>query len=318
VTYIVLGPTTGSAWLLVAIAATACSLVVTNALTAVLNGLGDFRSPAIRVGGARLAGGLAAVATAAVKPDPAAVIGCYAAAEAFGVCALALSVRRARSRLTEADHPEAHLKRERHWFGTAAVISLITNQADTLLIASILSPQSLGLFATASTLENGVATFATATGTPTAYRAIAATLAGELRRGAHLLKRAFTIAFVLAVALAALTWVVALLVGDSFDKFAGLSTGDGPLVLGLCLAAGPLGAAVALSLLVGAGLGRHRPVGVAQIQVGVCAVVAIIAGALAAGAVGAAVGTIARDVVGVLITRRLKEAPPDVSATAPE
>jgi O-antigen/teichoic acid export membrane protein len=307
--YILVGPTSGSAGLLVAIGLTSGFLVATIALTMVLNGLGDFRSPAIRLGGARLLGGVAAVVAAAVTQEPAPVIGSFAAGEGLGLVGLALSVRAARSQLTDEDHPEARLKRARHWFGIAAVVNLVTNQADTLLIASILSPQDLGLFATASTLENGVATFATAAATPATFRSIATTLAGDIARGAQLLKRAFTVAVGLAVVLAALGWVVALLAGGSIDKFEGLAHGDGPLVLGLCLIAGPPGAAVAVCILVGAGVGRHRPVGVRQIEVGICAVTAIVVGAAVAGPVGAAAGTIVRDVVGLLLTRGLT-APP--------
>jgi O-antigen/teichoic acid export membrane protein len=229
---------------------------------------------------------------------------------------LALSVRAARSRLTDEDHPEARLKRARHWFGIAAVVNLVTNQADTLLIASILSPQDLGLFATASTLENGVATFATAAATPATFRSIATTLAGDIARGAQLLKRAFTVAVGLAVVLAALGWGVALLAGGSIDKFGGLAHGDGPLVLGLCLVAGPPGAAVAVCILVGGGLGRHRPVGIRQIEVGICAVTAIVVGAAVAGPVGAAAGTIVRDVVGLLLTRGLTAPPSQAEQTA--
>jgi hypothetical protein len=50
-------------------------------------------------------------------------------------------------------------------------------------------------------------------------------------------------------------------------------------------------------------------VGITQIEVGICAVTAIVVGALVAGPVGAAVGTIVRDVVGVLLSKRLT-APP--------
>jgi hypothetical protein len=307
--YILVGPTTGSAALFLATGLTSCFLVGTIALTAILNGLGDFRSPAIRLGGARLVASAAAVAVAAIKPEPAAVIGCFGAGEAFGVVAMSLSVRDVRSRLTKQDRPEARLQRARHWFGVAAVTSLVTNQADTLLIASILSPEALGLFATASTLENGVATFATSAATPAAFRSIGSTLAGHVERGAHLLRRAFTVAVGLAVVLATLGWIVALLAGGSIDKFAGLADGDGPAVLGLCLAAGPMGAVVAICIIVGAGLGRHRPVGVRQIEVGICAVTAIVVGALVAGPVGAAAGTIVRDAVGVLLTRRLTVPP---------
>jgi O-antigen/teichoic acid export membrane protein len=317
--YILVGPTTGSAALLLAIGLTSFFSAVTIALTAILNGLGDFRSPAIRLGGARLVGGVAAVVAAAVKPDPALVIGCFGAAEAFGAGALGLSVRAVRSRLTDVDHPEARVLRARHWFGVATVVYLVTNQADTLLIASILSPADLGLFATASTLENGVATFATAAATPTAFRAIATTLAGKVARGAHLLKRAFAVAFGLAVVLSVLGWIVAVLAGGWLDKFDALAHGVGPLVLGLCLVAGPPGSIVAVCLIVGAGLGRHRPVGIRQIQVGFCAVTAIVVGALVAGPVGAAAGTIVRDLIGVLLTRGLTApptSPPEQSVAA--
>jgi O-antigen/teichoic acid export membrane protein len=307
--YILVGPTSGSIGLLLAIGLTSCFLVATTALTAVLNGLGDFRSPAIRVGGVRLVAGMGAVAAAAIKPDPAAVIGCFAVGEGVALAAIGLSARDAYSRLPDTDHPEARVQRERHWFGIASVVSLLTNQADTLLIASILSPQDLGLFATASTLENGVATFATSAATPAAFRSIGTTLAGDIERGAHLLKRAFTVAVGLAIVLAAVGWVTAQFAGDSIEKFSGLAHGDGPSVLALCLAAGPMGAVVAVCLIVGAGLGRHRPVGITQIEVGICAVTAIVVGALVAGPVGAAVGTIVRDVVGVLLSKRLT-APP--------
>jgi hypothetical protein len=307
--YFLVGPTEGTVALFLVIGFTSCFLAATLGLTATLNGLGDFRSPAVRLGGARLVASGAAIAVAAVEPDPAAVIGCFGAAEALGTAALALSVREVRSRLPEVDHPDARLHRERHWFGTAGIVYLVTNQADTLLVSSILTPQGLGLFATASTLENGVATFATSAATPTTFRSIGTTLAGDVAGGAHLLKRAFAVAVSLAVVLAALGWIVAQVAGGSIDKFAGLTEGDGPLVLALCLAAGPLAAAVAVCLLVGAGFARHRPVGIRQIQVGICAVAAMVTGAALAGPVGAAAGMIVRDVAGLLLTRGLT-APP--------
>jgi O-antigen/teichoic acid export membrane protein len=307
--YIIVGPTGGSAALFLVVGLTSCALAVTLGLTAILNGLGDFRSPAIRVGGARGVASIAAVAAAAIEPEPAIVIGCFGAAEAFGAVGLALAVRDARSRLPDVDHPEAHLQRERHWFGTAGVIYLVTNQADTLLVASILSPQDLGLFATASTLQNGVATFATSAAIPTAFRSIRTTLARDLARGAHLLKRAFVVAVSLAVVLAAVGWIVTQVAGGSIDKLAPLTQGDGPVVLALCLGAGPAGAALAVCLVVGAGFGRHRPVGVRQIQVGICAVPAIVVGALVVGAVGAAAGTVVRDLAGILLTRGLTKPP---------
>jgi O-antigen/teichoic acid export membrane protein len=308
--YLLLGPTAGSVQLLAAIGLTSCLLVTTVALTAMLNGLGDFRSPAVGLGGGRLLASLAAVAAAAVQNDPAVVIGCFAVGEAVGLVALGLSLRAARSRLPAVAHVDAHVRRARLWFGIAAVVYLVTNQADTLLVASILSPEDLGLFATASTLQNGVVTFATSATTPIAYRAIGTTLSGEFARGARLLRRAFVLGLGLAVVLGATGWLVAQLIGDSVEKFQGLAHGDGPLVLGLCLAAAPLGALVAVCLVVGAGYARHRPVGMCQIQVGIAAVTAIVVGAILAGPVGAAAGTIVRDIVGVLRARRLAKPPP--------
>ena len=307
--YFLVGPTSGSVPLLLVIGFTSCFLTVTLGLTATLNGLGDFRSPAIRLGGARLLAGAAAIAVATVEPEPAAVLACFGAAEAFGAGALALSVRSVRSRLPDVDHPDAHLHRDRHWFGTAGLVYLVTNQADTLLVSSILTPEGLGLYATASTLENGVATFATSAAMPTTFRAIGSTLRGETDLGAHLLRRAFAVAAFLAIVLAVCGWIGAELIGGSIGKLAPLTEGDGPLVLALCLAAGPLAAAVAICLLVGAGYGRHRPVGVRQIQVGICAIVAIVAGALVAGPVGAAAGMIVRDLAGLLITKGLTKPP---------
>jgi O-antigen/teichoic acid export membrane protein len=237
------------------------------------------------------------------------VIGCFAAAEGLGLLALVRPIRRARAQLPEAEHPEGHVRRERMWFGVAQITNLITNQADTLLVASILSPSALGLFATASALENGVATLAFAPAMPVALRSVGTSLDGDRAAGAQLLKRAFITAAVAASILAVLTFGGAQLVGDAIGKLHELTVGDGPVVLALCIAAAPLGVVADICIVVAAGFARHRRLGISQIQAGSVAVAAIVIGAQLAGAVGAAGATILRDFVRVLVGRRLT-APP--------
>ena len=124
--------------------------VATTGLTAILNGLGDFRSPAAWLGSARLASSFAAVGGAAVLDSPAAIIGAFVAGEAVGLIALMGSARRTRATL-EPGHEDVSVVRRTHaWLGAASVINVLTNQSDTILVASILSPSELGLFGTAS------------------------------------------------------------------------------------------------------------------------------------------------------------------------
>jgi O-antigen/teichoic acid export membrane protein len=315
--YVVLGPTSGTAPLLLVIGLNSAFLVWSIGLGAVLNGLGDFHSPARWLGGARLLSSIAAVVGALIEPTPQVVISCFAAAEGIGFVALLIVVRRAREGLPEQEHPEGRVHRGRAWFGVAQITNLLTNQADTLLVASILSPTALGLFATASTLENGVATLAYAPAMPVALRSVGTTLDGDRGEGGHLLRRAFTIAVIAAIVLAVLTFAFALFLGDSIGKLEGLAHGNGPLVLGLCIAAAPVGVIADLCVVVGSSFGRHRRVGISQIQAGAASVAAIVGGAAAAGAVGAAAGTIVRDGVRVLIGRKLA-APPADDETVPE
>jgi O-antigen/teichoic acid export membrane protein len=310
--YTVLGPTNGSATLLTVIGLNSAFLVGSVGLSAVLNGLGDFHSPARWLGGARLVSSIAAVTAAAIEPTPSAVIGSFAVAEGLGSLALLRAVHHAKARLPVEEHPEGHVRRERLWFGAAAMTNLITNQADTLLVASILSPTSLGLFATASTLENGVVTLAYAPALPVALRSVGSSLAGDQATGAHLLRRAMITALAATSILAVLTFGGAQLIGDSVSKLHDLTVGHGPAVLAICIAAAPVGAIAGICLIVGGGFGRHRPVGMTQIQAGVLGVAAIVAGAQLGGVVGAAVGTIVRDAVRLLLGWRLM-APPSES-----
>ena len=314
--YLILGPTTASVPLLAVIGLNGSLLVATVGLTAVLQGLGDFRSPAARLGSARLISSFAAVAAAVVEPTPTVVLGSFAIAECVGVVALAGSVRRARLRLPVADHPDGAVRRSHVWLGVAFLINMLTHQGDTILVASILSPDALGLFATASALQNGVTTLSSSLGAPVGLRSISATLRGDPRGGARRLRQALVITAGSAAILAILTWLVARLAGESVDELSELAAGQGPVVLALCLAAGPLGGAGNVCLLVGIGFARHRRVGACQIQAGLVAVVAIVAGAQLAGVVGAAAGTVVRDIVRLALARRLTK-PPTNSAAPP-
>jgi O-antigen/teichoic acid export membrane protein len=315
--YVMLGPTSGSVGLLTVIGLNSAFLVGSIGLGAVLNGLGDFHSPATLLGGARLLSSIGAVIVAAIEPTPALVIGCFAAAEGVGVVALLWSLLRARARLPEEEHPEGRVLRARLWFGVAQITNLLTNQADTLLVASILSPTALGIFATASTLENAAATLAFAPAMPVALRSVGTSLGGNQEEGGHLLRRAFITASVFAAILAVLVFGFSQLVGDSIGKLEDLTSGDGPIVLAICVAAAPIGVIADLCVVVGAGFARHRKLGISQIQAGSIAVAAIVAGAAIVGAVGAAVGTIVRDVARVLIGRRLT-APPTETDGVPD
>jgi O-antigen/teichoic acid export membrane protein len=311
--YLALGPASGSLALLVALGVTSAALVTTAVLATLLNGLGDFRSPATSLGTLRIVTSVLAVAGAAIHPDPAVVIGVYGVGEVVGAVALGWFAHRARAGLADEDHPEGRIKRERGWLGAAVIVNLLTSQADTLLVASILHPTALGIFGTASTLQNGTITLATAPAAPFAYRSVKTSLNGDPDGGRRLLRKATATAAGSAVVIAVLAWGGSLLVGHHIDKLAQVASGDGPLVLGLCLASAPVGVISMVWLYLGIGFGRHRAVGLSQIGLGVFAAGAIIAGALVAGVVGAATGVVARDVTRVAFLRRLKKPPPKAS-----
>jgi O-antigen/teichoic acid export membrane protein len=303
--YFVLGPTSASPLFLTVIGVDSALLAATAALTAVLQGLGDFRSPASRLGSARFLSAIGAITAAAIHPDPVVIIGSFALGECIGLLGLAQSIRHARARLPALDHPEGRLRRERGWLGVAVILNMLTSQGDSILVASILSPTDLGLFATASTLENGVATLSLAAATPVAFRSFGTTLGGDPAGGGGLLRRAVLVSAAIGTLLAIATWLVTVFAGDAIDKLSGLAAGDGPLVLALCLTAGPLSVVAGVWLLLGIGFGRHRAVGTFQIQAGVVAIGLIVGGAQVAGAVGAAAGTVLREIFRVIFGRRL-------------
>jgi O-antigen/teichoic acid export membrane protein len=314
--YAALGPGGASASLLAVIGIDSALLVATGALTALMNGLHDFRTPAVGLGSARALSAVAAVVAAAVDPNPTTVIGAFALGEAVGLAAIAWSAHRARADLAEDDHPGATLKRARAWLGGAVIVHMLTSQGSTILVASILSPYALGLYATASTLQNGVITLSGAPAAPFAFRSISATLGGDENGGASLLRRAVITAAGTATVIAAVTWIVTFFAGDLIDKLSGLAEGNGPLVLALCLIAAPLSVVGTVWLFMGIGFGRHRAVGTYQIGLGSFAAAVIVIGALVAGVVGAAAATVVRDLVRMAVLRRLA-VPPREHETVP-
>ena len=271
----------------------AAALMGTFGLTAVFNGLGDFRTPALRLGAARLVGSLGAVAGALLSSSPTAVLGAFLVAEVAGFVVLAVALRHRYAELEQGDPAESRVKRAHLWLGASSVSNVLTNQSDTLLVASILSPSNLGMFSIASLLGNGVGTTALSSTTPAALHAVRAALAGgaAIRR----LRHALAVGAIVAPLLAAATWVVVQLAGSVIPRLAALTSQDGKLVLGFCLAAAVLATLAGVHLVVGVGIGRHRSVGLAGIVTGCFAAVCITVGALLFGVVGAGAGTLARD-----------------------
>ena len=317
VVYLVLGPTSPSLPFMVALGVLSSALVGTIGLTAILYGLGDFRSTAIWLGSGRFLASIAAVTAAAIYSTPTLVIFGLAAGECFGLAGLIGSVRRARARLPDVHHPEGRVHRAHVWIGVAGMLNLLTNQGDTILVASILSAHDLGLYATASALENGVATFSLALVTPLALRSVGTTLRGDPGAGSQLVKKAWAIGAGTAALFAILTWVGAQFAGGAFTSMSGLATGTGPIVLALYLAAAPLSVMANVCFTVGIGFARHRRAGTCQMQAGVVAVGGIVVGAQLAGAVGAAAGAALRDGLRLFLARGLVAPPESTTPSQP-
>lgn len=312
VVYLLLGPGGATPFFLAVIGIYAAVSLATAVFVSLLNGLGDFRSPALSLGSTRVLFGTGAVAAVAFEPNVTVVIGTLAIGECLGLAGLSWAIHVARKPLTTADHPEGKLKRARGWLGLAVIINLLTSQGDTLLVASILSPQALGIFAIASTLQNGVTTLSLAPPIPFAYKSLSATLQGDRAAGAKLLRKSVLIAAGTAAVIATMVSGAVLFLADNIGKLAPLAVGDGPLVLTICLAAAPMGVVGTIWMIMGAGFSRHRTVGLYQIGLGIWAGAAIIAGAIVAGAVGAALGTIVRDATRLAFNRRLAVPPENV------
>lgn len=317
--YVSLGHRSGAPLeLLVAIGLLASFLAASTGLTAILNGLGDFRSPAVWLGSMRFISGFVAIGATVAEPSAATIIGSFAVGEGLGLFALVLAVRRARAPLPDRDDPTAVVKRTHVWLGAAAITHILTNQSDTLLVAPILGPDELGLFAVASLLGNGVVSVSLAPATPYIFRVIAATVAGDRAAADARRHRAFAVAGFGAAGLALVTWAVVIIGGDSIDKISAVASGDGPIVLALYLAAmvpfvlgGACGA-------IGVGFARHRAVGTAQIATGIIGVITITIGASVAGAVGAAAATVARDVMFLVLASRVIADPPYPESPPPQ
>jgi O-antigen/teichoic acid export membrane protein len=316
--YLTLGHRTGaSAALLVATGVLASVLVVATGLTAVLNGLGDFRSPAARLGSARLVSSVAAVVAVAFEPSPATIIGAFAIGEVCGTLATAAAVRRARAALTDQDERAAVVRRTHAWIGAASMFNVLTNQSDTLLVAPILPPSAVGIYGIASLLQNGVATMSLAASTPFSFRVIKTTVAGDSASAHALLRRTLLIVGVLAGALAALTWAVTQVLGDSVAALAALAAGTAPLVLAIYLPSAVPSVLAAVHYAVGIGYARHRRVGLARIKAGLVALVCIPLGAFLGGVVAAAMAAVVRDFTQLAFARGVVADPPAAEELRP-
>jgi O-antigen/teichoic acid export membrane protein len=307
--YAVLGHRTGASFiLLLTIGMLAASLAASVQLTAVLNGLGDFRTPAAWLGGARLLSSVVAIAAVEIEPTASVVLGSFAVAEILGFSALLLATRKLRPRLPEATEP-AVIHRSHLWLGGAAVVNVLTRQSDTILVAWILPPDQLGLYATASENVLTPLTRALAVATPFTFRSIRTTLDGDVPGGRRMFRRALTIGLVGAALLAAVTFGLTQLLGGSIGELSGLSDGDGPAVLGLCLAAGAFSVGAQVCFWIGIGFARHRAVGVGQVVGGLLGSVLIMVAAGAGGVIAAAAASIGRDAILFAIARTVTSPP---------
>jgi len=316
--YLTLGHRTGApAELLVATGALASLYMASTGLSAILNGLGDFRSPATRLGSMRLVASIAAVAAMAVAPSPATIIGIFAVGEAVGTLGVAAAVRRHRAGLSKEDETAAEVRRSHVWLGGAVMFNVLTNQSDILLVAPILSPAAIGLYGIASLLQNGVATLSLSTSSPFTFRVISTTVAGDAASAHALLRRGLLIAGGAAAIGASLTWGATQALGALIGSLSGLASGSAPLVLGLYLPSAVPNVLGGAQLNVGIGYARHRAVGLARIKAGLVAVVCIPLGAYLGGVVAAAGATLLRDSTLLALARRVIVDPPDPQELRP-
>lgn len=292
--YVTLGQRVGgTAPMLCAIGLLAACLMGNGGLTAVFNGLGDFRTPALWLGGARLLASVGAVVGAALNPSPLMIIGTFLLAESSGLIALVRSIRRRSVSLPGGDSRQSRVRRTHLWLGAASVANGLTNQSDIVLVASILTPKYLGMFSIASLLQNGVGTSALSASTPFSRRAVRATVVG--RPSARLLRQAMAVGVLVTVCLAVVTWGGSQVAATHSASLAPLTAGTGQLVLALCLIAAVPASLAGVCFAMGIGLGLHRAVGLAAMAAGLVAVVCITVGAELLGVVGAAAGTLIRD-----------------------
>lgn len=302
--YLALGRRVGTSFFMLGvIGLLAACLTSTAGLVAVLNGLLDFKAPAACLGITRLLSCIAAVAGVLIHPGPAVIIAAFLVAEAISVIALAIALRHRSAQLPAVHDPKARILRTHVWLGASSVINILTNQSDTILVASILTPQSLGLFSIASQLQNGVGTIALASSTPVSLRAVSEAVRG--RSPNPLLQRASVTAGGVAITMAVGTWLIIHFGASLFAKIAVLGTSRSEVVLAVCLIAAIPSAIGGLYLAVSIGYGAHRAVGTARMITGLIAAGCIIAGALLLGVVGAAIGTLVRDGMVAVVGRKI-------------
>jgi O-antigen/teichoic acid export membrane protein len=276
------------------------TLLGNTGLTAMFNGLANFRTPALWLGAARGIASVLAVVSAAVFGTVFALIGSFALGEVLGLIGMSISLRRQSHCLPERADGPIRLLRTHLWLGLTGVLNVLTNQSDSLLVASILGPRDLGIFSIASVLQNGVGTTALAMSTPFVLRAVRSIL--DRRPATAAIEQALAVAAGVAIALGVITWTAALLVGGSVARLAPLATRQGAIVLALPLSSTTASVFGAVCYAIGIGLARHRTVGIVGVVAGLVAAAAITGGAAVWGVIGAAAGMTLRDVFLLAIT----------------
>jgi O-antigen/teichoic acid export membrane protein len=286
----------------VGMAAFAATLLASTELIAGIGGLGNFAVPTQLVGACRAASSVVAVMVVYAAHSPASVLLSFAGGELVGVVLCLVYLRR--YSFADADNAlTAQLSRQHLWLGAAAVVNVLTNQSDTVLVAAILSPTQLGIFSIASQLQNGVATLALSPASPMTVHAARAAAEGILPVASVNHARRLTLR--LAITLVALIFGAAALLANAVTKLQPLSTHVGITTLLLCLLAAIPSAVSGIYFAVAVGFKEHRRVGIGRLSGGLASATVIVALAEAFRLVGAASGTLIRDLVALAIAYRI-------------
>ena len=300
----------------VAMAAFSVALLASTELIASIGGLGNFVVPTQLVGGCRAASSVLAVVLVYATHSAASVLLSFAGGELAGVV-MCLRYLRRYAYADNDDTPAARLSRQHLWLGAASVVNVLTNQSDTVLVAAILTPTQLGIFSIASQLQNGVATLALSPASPMTVHAARAAADGTNPLPAVNKARRLTLR--LAITMVVVVFGLAATCANVFTKLQPLSTHIGIITLLLCLLAAIPSAVSGIYFAVAVGFKEHHRVGLGRLSGGLASAAVIIGLAEAFRLIGAASGTLVRDLVALTIAYRiaaphLSEGPDDTHA----
>ncbi len=310
--WLALGRHTHVSWVVyVAIAAFAANLLASTELVAGIGGLGNFAVPTQLVGACRAASSVLAVALIYATHSAASVLWSFVGGEFVGVVTCLIYLRR--YTYPENGHTTAATLSPQHlWLGAASVVNVLTNQSDTVLVAAILTPTQLGIFSIASQLQNGVATLALSPASPMTVHAARAAADGTNPLPAVNQARRLTLR--LAITMVVLVFGITAICANVFTKLQPLSTHVGIITLLLCLLAAIPSAVSGIYFAVAVGFKEHRRVGLGRLSGGLMSAAVIIGLAEAFTLIGAASGTLIRDLVALTIAYRI--ATPHLSEVA--